>query len=361
MSIDLSILREIISDKNAAGLLLSKQSNFSWVTGGSENRVRDASDLGAGSILITRDQTYLLVNNIERPRLVDEELPDTSFEILEHCWFSEKEKNALIHDVCGEGILLSDTGENGTVNIEAQLSAYRLRLDADEKETFRKLGKDSARIMYETVSELKPGMTEIEIAALVSHKGRLKNAFPVVVLVGTDQRIHKYRHPLPTGKRLERHLMIVLCSRRKGLIHSCTRLVHYGAPPQDIMDKHKAVCHVDAVFISETRPGAIVSDIFSAACKAYSMTGYPDEWKLHHQGGACGYEPREYLGTPENHTRVECDQAFAWNPSITGTKSEDTILVEANGNTILSEDHRWPAIDVEINENVISRPDILIL
>ena len=29
-------------------------------------------------------------------------------------------------------------------------------------------------------------------------------------------------------------------------------------------------------------------------------------------------------------------QVFAWNPSITGVKSEDTILIRENGNEVLA-------------------------
>lgn len=361
VSIDISIIRELIRTQNASGLLISKQSNFSWITGGFENRVRDATDLGSGSILITQDRIYLLTNNIERPRLMEEELSSFPCEILEYNWYDSAAKKSLIQDVCGNAPLLSDTGEDGTVCIENQLAQYRITLDANEKEALRGLGKDAADIMFESVGRINPGMRETDIAAQVSFQSRLKGAFPVVVMVGTDQRIYQYRHPLPTGKPLKRHLMIVLCVRRRGLILSCSRLLHFGAPPQEIMKKHKAVCTVDSVFISETRPGAVVSDIFTKACEAYSKTGYPGEWKHHHQGGACGYEPREYLATPDNHTAVSCDQAFAWNPSIAGTKSEDTILVETNENSILSADSRWPSIDIDVNGKVISRPDILVV
>jgi antitoxin VapB len=52
---------------------------------------------------------------------------------------------------------------------------------------------------------------------------------------------------------------------------------------------------------------------------------------------------------------------YAWNPSITGTKSEDTILVTETGNEILTSISGWPVISVDIDGDTIERPAILIM
>ena len=52
-------------------------------------------------------------------------------------------------------------------------------------------------------------------------------------------------------------------------------------------------------------------------------------------------------------------QAYAWNPSITGTKSEDTILVGKEINEILTEIEGWPLIKIEIEGRQVTRPAIL--
>jgi antitoxin VapB len=118
-----------------------------------------------------------------------------------------------------------------------------------------------------------------------------------------------------------------------------------------------ACAKVDAGFITSTRPGETLGSIFERAISVYANEGYPDEWKKHHQGGAAGYEPREYLGLPGSTDVVSAGQVYAWNPSITGYKSEDTILVGENGNEVLTEIPGWPVIDVE----GIKRPAILVI
>jgi len=181
----------------------------------------------------------------------------------------------------------------------------------------------------------------------------------IVNLIATDARIFAFRHPLPTNKELERYAMLVLCGRKWGLVASLTRLIHFGPLPQEVRRKQEAVAQVDATFIAATRPGARLSDVFKRGMEAYAQVGYPDEWKLHHQGGVAGYEPREYIATPASRQVVRPPQAFAWNPSITGTKSEDTIIVTEKGYEIITGIQDWPQIPVQVEAQRMERPAIL--
>jgi antitoxin VapB len=52
-------------------------------------------------------------------------------------------------------------------------------------------------------------------------------------------------------------------------------------------------------------------------------------------------------------------QAYAWNPSITGTKSEDTMLVGDDGNEVITAMPGWPTIELKLDGKTIQRPAIL--
>ncbi len=149
--------------------------------------------------------------------------------------------------------------------------------------------------------------------------------------------------------------MLIVCARRWGLIASATRLVHLGKISEELRRKADACAVVDAAFIRATRRGSTLGDVIQAGLRAYAAQGFADEWKLHHQGGLAGYQPREVVATPKSSERIEGVQAFAWNPSITGTKSEDTVLLTDNGIEIITQVAEWPQIEVE----GIKRPDIL--
>ena len=68
------------------------------------------------------------------------------------------------------------------------------------------------------------------------------------------------------------------------------------------------------------------------------------------------YELGESVATPSSEEVVSVGQVYAWNPSITGTKSEDTILVTAQGYEILTYMNDWPTIPVHINGQTFFRP-----
>src|SRR5690606_17493248 len=100
-------------------------------------------------------------------------------------------------------------------------------------------------------------------------------------------------------------------------------------------------------------------EVFAALQAAYESQGEAEQWKLHHQGGAIAYQSRERIATPGDTTVIQVGQAFAWNPSIVGCKSEDTILLGADGFEIVTPaSPGWSSVEVAIAGKTISRPII---
>ena len=77
------------------------------------------------------------------------------------------------------------------------------------------------------------------------------------------------------------------------------------------------------------------------------MAGHAGEEGNHHQGGAIGYRSREWIAHPRSQEVVEERQAFAWNPTITGTKVEDTALALGERIEIVTSTPDWPSIELE--------------
>jgi Xaa-Pro aminopeptidase len=150
--------------------------------------------------------------------------------------------------------------------------------------------------------------------------------------------------------------MLVVCPRRAGLIASVTRFVSFGPLAPALADAHRRLLEVDVAFNLATAPGARVGEVFARGAAAYAEHGFGgDEWRLHHQGGPTGYEPRDYIADAGADAVVEASQAFAWNPSATSLKSEDTILATAAGPEVLTADPEWPTVGVR----GVARPLVL--
>jgi len=352
-------VQKLLEQRGLDALLLRRVSSFAWYTGGAASYVNTAADLGAASLLLTGRGSYVIANNIEATRLIKEEkLAEQGLEIVAPFWYEGSDPVAELT----AGLRLgADAPYLGATDLSAEVGRLRAQLTPEEGGRFRNLGRICGEAMDAAVRQVRPGQSEYEISAALAGETQARGAQPIVNLIATDQRIFDFRHPLPTDRRMERYAMLVLCGRKWGLVCSITRLVHFGSLPDDLQRKQEACARVDATFIAATRPGARLGDVFSQAVASYGELGYGEEWTLHHQGGSASYEPREHVATAASTEIVAEGQAFAWNPSITGVKSEDTILVGKHANEVLTAIPNWPKIEVEVMGQIVPRPAILVL
>ncbi|HTX93189.1 MAG TPA: M24 family metallopeptidase [Anaerolineales bacterium] len=352
-------LRELADRSGLEAILLQRTSSVAWATSGASVYINTASSNAEASLLITKNKQFLVANNIEAVRFDKEEgLAAQGWIFQTAPWF---EKNTCVSELT-QGLKLGSDGLfPGACDLSADIAHLRADLGPYEGERFRTLGRLCAQAMDAAVRAVRPGQTEFEIAGLLSGESERRGVQPTVILIATDERIFNYRHPLPTSKKLERYAMLILCGRRQGLVCSITRLVHFGRLPDDIQRKAEAVARIDAAMIAASRPGNSLASVFQTALRGYAEAGYPEEWRLHHQGGPAGYEPREYVATPSSPELVKAGQVYAWNPTITGSKSEDSVLVGEKGNEILTAIPGWPTIPVDLNGQTLERPAILVV
>lgn len=350
-------LQDLLAKHKLDALLLQRVSSFAWATCGAASYANTATTTGEAALLITPSGRYLITNNIEATRLEQEEkLAAQGWEFRVAPWHEPQE---AVAELTRELQLGADGPYPGATDLSGDLARLRANLTPEEGERFRALGRLCAEAMDSAARAVHPGQTEYQIAGLLAHEAESLGVQIVVNLIATDERISAFRHPLPTAKELERYAMLVLCGRRWGLVCSVTRFVHFGPLPDDLRRKAEAVAQIDATFIAATRPDQTLGDIFQRATAAYAETGFPDEWHMHHQGGPAGYEPREYVAIPGSTDIVSVEQAYAWNPSISGTKSEDTILVGEMGNKVLTSMDGWPMLSVTVDGQEYARPAVL--
>ncbi len=357
LELKLNRVHTLLDRYGVNSVLIQHVGSFAWATCGAASYVNTATTNGAASLLITPSGRYVITNNIEATRLQQEErLAAQGWEFRIAPWY---ETNEAIAQLTRGLKLAADSSFSGAINLSNEFARLRAALTPEEGERYRTLSRRCADAMNETIRTVRPGMTEYEIAARLGQEVQRRGAQPIVNLIATDERVFKFRHPLPTDRKMDRYAMLVLCGRRWGLVCSITRLVHFGRLPDELHRKAAAVARVDATFIAATRPGRMLAEIFRQATDVYREVGFDGEWQLHHQGGPGGYEPREFVATPASTDIVAVGQAYAWNPSIAGTKSEDTILIGPNGNEIITEIPDWPMLPIEIAGQTIHRPAIL--
>lgn len=316
------------------GVWLRRRTNIAWLTDGAHIHVDGSSSTGIASLLWTPRRKVVLTTNIEAPRVAAEEFGG-EWEIRSHDWWSPATRP--------EGRFATDFPDDPFTDLRAPLTDLELR-------RMRALGRLAADTLSGVMKSIRPGESEHEVAAEVLFRFQREGVSVPVLLVAADGRIAKYRHPIPTSRKIARMVMVAICPRSHGLMVALTRIVYFGRRlPPALRRRHDAVCAVDHALHAATAPGQRWCDILEVGRQVYRETGFAGEWRKHHQGGPIGYEGRELKATPSETRRVLERQAVGWNPSITGTKSEDTIL---SSGELLTGMKSWP--------DNHGRPDILL-
>lgn len=357
-----------MSREKLSGVLINAQHNFAWLMGGAFNGIDQSRENGAATLLVTSaGKTYLLANNIELERMMFEQLAvTTDIEPVGFSWQAEKADASIIVKTAAElarGETASDISLHPSARaIEGLIAPCRFSLTPGEALRYKALGSDAAHAMLATIKGLAVGETETEIEAKLRHEFAKKKITSVVTLVAADERISRYRHPVPSEKKFQRTLLLVTCAKRGGLIASMSRMVTVGEPSDELVKKTTAAAFVNASLLAATRPGTTSRELYETAAAAYAKCGFADEIDLHHQGGATGYRTREWVAHPLGADVVKNDQAFAWNPSITGTKIEDTVITAANSNeqiTTITSIPEFPVIETQVSGEVYLSPGIV--
>ncbi|MGI9067155.1 MAG: M24 family metallopeptidase [Pyrinomonadaceae bacterium] len=360
-------LVRLCSQENLGGVLINSQPNFAWLTAGGKNGVDSSRENGVATLFVRADgKRFVLANKIEMERIRTEELNGEDYEPLAFGWEEEKGNPALItqlaRSVMTEGVSLGCDLPLGDARlIEGDIARTRYQLTASEMDRFKSLGRDAGQAIGELARSLSPGVTEREVARRANDALAAIGADAVVTLVAADERLKRFRHPLPKDAQWKKAIMIVVCARRNGLIASLTRLVCAGPVPDELSRRTRAAAHVNAELFGATRLGVTGRELYEVAERAYRAEGFPGEEKLHHQGGAAGYRSRDWVAHPRCADAVQQNQAFAWNPSITGAKVEETIIAFEDHIEVITSTPGWPSIPIEVDGRAYVFPDVLSL
>jgi antitoxin VapB len=340
-------LVEFMAQHNLAGVLLSLHENVSWATAGQvDMRVGIPAPTGSAAVFFRKDGSgfYITTKN-EAPRMHDEEFGGLPFEPVVLPW-QEANFVKAARSLAAAGTIGADTHEADCTFIN--LAGLRSQLQLTEIERYKLLGGMTAHAVEEVAMHIEPGVTEEEISAMAAFLLIQKAIFPSVLLMAVDDRILKYKHALPRGKRLQRFGMVNLCTRKWGLVISMTRFVHFGPIPQQLARGFDAAAKVNAALLHSTRAGATARQLYAVAKDAYAAAGFPGEEDLHHQGGATGYGEREWVATPNGAEIIVNRQAYAWNPSARGGKVEDTVVLEDGVIEYLTETTKFPVVETVV-------------
>ena len=350
-------LCERMAASGLAAVQLQLTENLTWLTAGRvDRRVLLPSETGIATILLLESgEAFYLAPDNEGRRLAEEDFLGLPFTAITAPWhatdFAER-----IRWLAGDGSVVADTTPDGA----SLLLDQRASLSDTEMERYRWLGHNTAQVTATVLQSLRPGITERTMAARIASGLLERGIEPSVLLMAADDRVLRYKHAVAQNAILERFGMLNLCSRRWGLCISITRFIHFGSMPQRLQDAFAAATEVNARLLAATKVGTDAAMLFATAADTYASLGYPGEELRHHQGGATGYDEREWLATPAGKEHVVNRQAFAWNPSVAGGKVEDTVLLRDGEIELMTETPDLPIVSTMVGDLVVKSAGVLI-
>ena len=361
-------LARLAIDSQLAGILVTTHWNVAWITAGGSNRIDVSREAGAGALLITASgQRYALANAIETRRLQDEPLAGLDFSAVEFPWIDERADAGLVASraaTLAGGPIGADAAIAGTTACEPAIGRLRCRLEPEELTRLRCLGTDAGRVAGDVLLRVPAGVAEAEVTREVGAALVRAGMTPLVLLAAGDERLLRYRHPIPTEISWHHRLMVAVCAERDGLVVALSRLLSARPPEAEIAARLSAAQAVFLSLLDASVEEASAGSLYQVAAQAYAASGYPGEETRHHQGGAIGYRSREWIAHPASPERLGPAVALAWNPSITGTKVEDTCLITPAGVEVITTSPGWPASTgtaqgrtILLHEHLVLDPD----
>jgi Xaa-Pro dipeptidase len=346
-------VRALLADLGAPAAVLTTSGAVAWLTAGLTNRIEAGSTASAIWLVITPSDALALTTNVERPRIeAEHDLPARGLRLDDVEWFAAHQ--GLVRAACefagAPATALASDG-HGAFGIDADdaLAGLRLALQDGERERLAELALTATAALEHTLLAWRPGERDLDLQARAAAHLEAAGAFGACLIVGGDERVERFRHPLAIGVPVRRLVMAVVVAERGGLHAAATRLACSGGLPDSVRAAWRAAGAVEARMLAASRVGATYGDVLSTCEEAYAEVGHPGAWREHYQGGPIAYRQREFEIVPSQRDsvwydrRIEAGHAVAWNPSIAGGgKLEDTFLVEGGGARCLTDSGAWP-------------------
>ena len=342
-------LRELMKHKGLESIVLRRNPNLAWAIAGRAH-VPTTIDAACFDLIITQDSATAITNVVEAPRLSAEELP-SEVTVKTIKWSEGRDPQLPTGAKVG-----SDQPGADRIDLGTEIEIIRASLIESDVARYKEICSDAATALGNAMKQVVRSDREIDVAGLITHalwQADLEIAF--LGVAGQD-RVHKFRHPLPTSAVVGNRVSASICAKRKGLIASVTRIVSFEAISNVMAKDYEAIFKVEAAMLDATVVGKPFSDPINAAIAAYPANDFDsDEWTKHHQGGPTGFLPRDWPANTGSARLIANNQPIAWNPTGKGFKAEDTIIATNSGVKILSMDPDWPSFEV----NGRTRPVLL--
>ncbi len=247
--------------------------------------------------------------------------------------------------LAGWEVLKKSAGKNVRwAPVEALVEKLRAIKDSSEIDRIRDAARLGSEVMEEAIRLIKPGVTELEIAAEIGYRMRRKGAsgesFEAIVAAGPRSALP---HARPTARRIGKNELVVL-DLGAILRHYCsdlTRTVYVGRAPSRVRAWYQAVLEAQKASRDALRSG-VTAGVVDAAARGVLQRKGLGRYFVHSTGHGIGLEIHEDPRIARGQKKIlETGNVVTLEPGVYiegvgGIRIEDDALVTARGAEILT-------------------------
>jgi Xaa-Pro dipeptidase len=230
------------------------------------------------------------------------------------------------------------------VDVSAAIRKVRAVKDPDEVGRLRRAAEIGSKVGIEIPTMLRPGMTELELAAEIEYRmnrlGASGRSFSTIVAFGPHGAEPHYQ---PGGTKLASGDALV-CDYGafyRRYASDITRSFHFGAPDPEMRRVHETVERAQQAAFEAIRPGVPGKEVHLAAQRV--IDGSPYKGRLIHGVGHTiglavhdGWGYNATVDEPIEEGMVLTVEPGIYLPGKGGVRIEDDIVVTRDGYELLS-------------------------
>ncbi len=300
-------------------------------------RVKDALE-GKGEVRIVPYSRYELPDSVVRP-----EVRDIGSRVIKAV--REAGVSAIGSDSIPPRIRVRLEGEGvKVIDISSDLIKLRAVKDARELEVIRKALSISENALKRVLANVKPGMREYEVTAILESAMRFGGAegyaFETIVASGPNAA---YPHATPTSRALREGEAVIIDfgARFGGYCSDMTRTHVMGRPNPELRKVLEAVKQAVDVATDAVGPGVKASEVDARAREVLRREGV-DKYFIHGLGHGVGLEVHEAPTlSPGSDDVLEPGMVITIEPGVYihrrfGVRIENMVLITKGGRVKLN-------------------------
>ncbi len=347
----LDILRAKMVDEDVDLVVLGPGAHLGWLTG-----IRPHADERPVLFCVTAKDAGFLMPSLESESArrqtdlpfyewSDAEGPNAALETMLEAFGVHGARSIVIDETmrADHAGLIQDRLMNAKRQFgESTLGALRARKDAGEYAKLKRNAQIADRAMQKAWDIMQPGMTELEVAAVVRDCFKEDGAVPLFTIVGAGGNgAMPHHHTGETVLKDGDAVVMDIGAGRDGFSSDITRMAVMGTPPEGYLEVHAIVEAAVQAAMEVARPGVKAHVLDDAARTVIADAGY-GEYFMHRLGHGMGVEVHEppYISASSQSVLDE-NMVFSIEPGIYlpdrfGLRLEDIVIMRADGPEIFS-------------------------